>query len=120
MRIFKSTWFSRFAEKQNISDDELKELVNQLESGLADADLGGGVYKVRTARPGEGKSGAYRVIVFFKSGNRTFYAYGFPKAGMDNINEKQLRDFKMAAKVIFGYSENELNDKVKAGLFIEI
>ena len=120
MRIFKSTWFSRFADKEDISDDELKEIVDRLEAGQADANLGGGVYKVRTTRPGKGKSGGYRIIVFFRSEERTFYAYGFPKSGMDNISEKQLRNFKTAAKVIFAYSEKEINDRVKNGLFIEI
>ena len=120
MRVFKNTWFSRFAGKEGITDDELKEMVSRLEAGQAVADLGGGVYKMRTARPGEGKSGGYRIIVFFRRGTRTFYAYGFSKAEMGNINERQLRNFKMAAKVIFGYSEKELDERVKAGLLIEI
>ncbi|MDR2952010.1 MAG: type II toxin-antitoxin system RelE/ParE family toxin [Treponema sp.] len=119
MRLFKNTWFSRFAKKEGITDEELRETVNKLEAGHADADLGSGVYKVRIARPGEGKSGGYRVIVFFKSEGRTFYAYGFPKSGMDNINEKQLRNFKLAAKTVFNYSDEEINERVKNGLFIE-
>jgi len=76
VRIFKNTWFNRFASKEGIVDDELREAVNQLEAGQTDADLGGGVYKIRIARPGEGKSGGYRVIVFFKSEERTFFVYG--------------------------------------------
>jgi len=120
VRVFKNTWFTRFANKEGITDSELQEAVNQLETGQADADLGGGVYKVRIARPGEGKSGGYRVIVFFKSEERTFYAYGFPKSGMDNINQKQLRNFKLAAKTIFKYSDEEINERVKNGLLIEI
>ena len=120
MRIFKNTWFTRFAQKEDITDVELRETVNRLEAGQADADLGGGVYKMRVARSGEGKSGGYRVIVFFKSEERTFYAYGFPKSGMDNINEKQLRNFKLAAKTIFKYSDEEIDERVKNGLFIEI
>jgi len=120
VRVFKSTWFSRFADKEGITDSKLKEMVNQLEAKQVEADLGGGVYKVRVARTGEGKSGGYRVIVFFKKGNRTFYAYGYPKAVMGNVSEKQLKEFKITAKVIFGYSEKDLNDRVKKGLFIEI
>jgi len=120
VRVFKSTWFSRFAGKEDIPDHELKEMVKQLEAGKADADLGGGVYKLRVARSGGGKSGGYRVIVFFKSEKRTFYAYGFPKANKGNINNKQLRDFKIAAKVVFAYSEKELDERVKTGLFLEI
>jgi len=120
VRIFKNTWFTRFADREGITNTELRETVNRLEAGQADADLGGGVYKVRVARPGEGKSGGYRVIVFFKSEERTFFAYGFPKSGIDNIDEKQLRNFKLAAKTIFNYSEKEIDERVKNGLFIEV
>ena len=54
VRIFKNTWFTRFADKEGITDGELKEAANRLEAGQADADLGGGVYKIRVARSGEG------------------------------------------------------------------
>jgi hypothetical protein len=120
VRVFKNAWFDRFANKEGIADTELREAVNRLETGQADADLGGGVYKVRVARSGKGKSGGYRVIVFFKSKERTFYAYGFAKSGLDNINEKQLRNFKLAAKTVFAYSDMEIDERVKNGLFIEI
>ena len=72
MRIFKNTWFTRFAGKEGITDAELKEEVIRLEAGQADADLGGGVYKLRVARYGRGKAGAYRVIVFFKARSGRF------------------------------------------------
>ena len=67
-RVFKYTRFSRFASKEGITDHELLEAVDQLEAGQADANLGGDVYKVRIARPGEGKSkqtsfAGHRVIV---------------------------------------------------------
>jgi hypothetical protein len=81
VRIFKVSWFTRFAVKEGISDSELKDIVdNVLEKDQAEADLGGGVYKVRVARPGKGKSGGYRVIVLFKSGRLTFFVYGFAKS----------------------------------------
>jgi hypothetical protein len=95
-------------------------MVNRLETGQADADLGGGVYKVRTSRPGEGKSGGFRVIVFFKSGDRVFYVYGFAKSAQGNINEKQLKDFKAAAKKTLSYTDNQLDELVKTRWFIEI
>ncbi|MDR1863561.1 MAG: type II toxin-antitoxin system RelE/ParE family toxin, partial [Treponema sp.] len=91
MRTFKNTWFARFAQKEGISDDELKGIVNQLEAGRSDADLGGGVYKVRHARPGEGKSGGYRIIVYFKNEFRSFFVYGFEKSARADIDEGELR-----------------------------
>jgi len=95
-------------------------MVNQLEAGQADADLGGGVYKIRLARPGEGKSGGYRIIVFFKSEKRTFFHYAFPKSSRDNIDQGELRFFKKLAKIKFAMSEHELADAIKAGELIEI
>jgi hypothetical protein len=120
VRIFKNTWFTRFANKESITDGELREMVGQLEAGQTDADLGGGVYKMRLARPGEGKSGGYRVIVFFRSGKRTFYVYGFAKSVLGNINEKQLRDFKRTAKAVLALTEKQLDDVLKTGIYLEI
>jgi hypothetical protein len=82
--------------------------------------LGGGVYKVRAARPGEGKSGGYRIIVFFRSGERTFFVYGFAKSDMSNINGKQLGDFKAAARKALGYTDQQLDELVQANWFSEI
>ena len=117
MRIFKNKWF---AGKEGIADGELKEAVNQLEAGLADADLGGGVYKVRIARPGEGKSGGYRVIVFFKSGKRTFFVYGFAKSAMGNIGQGDLRIFKERSKDALSMTEAQINDRLRNGTLIEV
>jgi len=120
MRIFKNTWFSRFADREGITDNELVEAANRLEAGHADADLGGGVYKIRLARPGEGKSGGNRVIVFFRSQERTFFVYGFAKADRGNINEKELRDYKKDAKVDLSMTGEQIRDRLRKRTLIEI
>jgi hypothetical protein len=120
VRIFKNTWFARFAGKEDITDGELKEAVNQLEAGQADADLGGGVYKIRIARIGEGKSGGYRVIVFFLCKERTFYAYGYAKSTRSNISQKELKKLKKQAGELLFMSEDQLKDALKEGVLIEI
>jgi len=120
MRIFKTTWFNRFAGKEGITDDELRELVDLLEAGLPDADLGGGVFKMRLARPGEGKSGGYRVIVFFRSEERTFYEYCFPKSKKANISRKLLGIYKEAAKRYFSMTPAQLREKIGKGKLIEL
>ena len=120
MRLFKNTWFNRFAKKEGITSAELREAANRLEAGQADADLGSGVYKVRVARSGEGKSGGYRVIVFFKSEERTFFQYGYSKAERGNVDQKELRFYKKIAKTKLAMSEKELTDAVNAGELIEI
>jgi hypothetical protein len=120
MRIFKNLWFTRFAAKEGITDGELKDMINQLEAGQTGVDLGGGVYKVRVARPGAGKSGGYRVIVFFRSGERAFYVYGFAKSNMENISQKELAKLKQRAKTRLTMTEEQIEAALKAGVFKEI
>ena len=67
MRVFKTKGFARFARRERISDANLGEAVRRAERGLVDADLGGGVIKQRVARPGQGKSGGYRVLVAYRA-----------------------------------------------------
>ena len=120
MRIFKNTWFDRFTDREGISDDELREIVNQLETGQADANLGGGVYKVRIARPGEGKSGGYRVIVYFRSEERTFFIYGFAKSDRNNVDSGELRAFKVGAKINFSLTDEQIKDRLQKRTLIEV
>ena len=120
MRVFKYTRFSRFASKEGITDHELLEVVNQLEEDQADANLGGDVYKVRIARPGEGKSGGHRVIVYFRNEYRTFFSYGFSKNDKGNINRKELKAFKEDAKKWFSLTDEQIKVALQKGTLIEI
>ena len=78
------------------------------------------MYKMRLARPGEGKSGGYRVILFFKSEDRTFFVYGFAKAKRGNINEVELRNFKKRAKIALSLTNEEIRDKLRKRTWIEV
>jgi hypothetical protein len=120
VRVFKDAWFARFAAKEGIGDDELKSAVDEMERGLCGDTLGGEIYKKRIARAGAGKSGGYRVIVFFKSGERTFFVYGFAKSDRDNIRDVELRKFKDSAKDLFELTDAQMYRHLKNGVFIEI
>jgi hypothetical protein len=113
-------WFTRFARKGAIADNELRGIANQFEAGHFDADLGGGVYKQRIARPGEGKSGGFRVIVFFKSGERIFFVGGFAKSDKANISKKALAEAKKQAKTLFVMTEDQIKAALEADVFEEI
>ena len=120
MRIFKSKWFARFARKNALSDAALRAAAIEIEAGNFDADLGGHVFKQRIARDGQGKRGAYRTIVLFKRGARTFFVYGFAKSERDNIEDDELYFYKAFAKKWFTYSEAEIKSAVEIGEFIEV
>ena len=79
MRIFKTKWFVRYVRQERISDHGLRDAIERAERGLVDADLGGGVIKQRVARPGQGRSGGYRMLIAYRSGNRAVFMYGIAK-----------------------------------------
>ena len=108
IRVFKTKWFSRFARKEDISDFALLEAIERLQSGVLDADLGGGLVKQRLARTGEGKSGGFRTIIAYKSGNSAFFIYGFAKNERDNIDAKDLKYLKSTAAELLGRLEREI------------
>src|SRR4051812_27957600 len=96
-RIFVTSSFAKFAKREKIADAVLIEAIERVERGLVDADLGGGVLKLRIARPGQGRSGGYRTIVACLVNSRAFYLYGFGKNDIDNISDIALAEFRINA-----------------------
>ncbi len=120
MRIFKTKWFTKFAKKQGISDATLLQVIQDIEAGKIDADLGDGVIKQRIARPGQGKSAGYRSIILYQKGDKAFFVYGFAKNEQANIAEHEERTFKDLAIKFFTYSDDELTQAVADETFKEI
>ena len=89
MRVFKSNRFHRFARKEKISDAMLCEAIERAERGLIDADLGAGLIKQRVARPGAGRSGGYRTLIFFRAETRAVFAFGFAKSDLANLEDDE-------------------------------
>jgi hypothetical protein len=120
MRVFKNAWFQKFARKEKISDAALYEAVARAGRGLIDADLGGGVIKQRVARPGEGRSGGYRTLIFFRVGTRAVFAFGFAKSDRDNISAEDEGILRSTAKLTLGLSDAEIDQLVDAGKLEEV
>lgn len=120
VRVFKNTWFQRFARRERIPDSRLCETVGRALGGLIDADLGSGLIKQRVARTAAGKSGGYRTLLFFRAHDRAIFAFGFAKNDRGNVDDDDLEDLKRAAKLALGFSHPELDRLVLAGVLIEV
>jgi len=94
LRIFKTKGLMRFARRERIADASLKQAIERAERGTIDADLGGGLIKQRIARPGQGRSGGFRVIVAYRVRGRAVFLYRFAKNGLENISPDQLQTFR--------------------------
>ncbi len=120
MRTFKTKPFVRFASREGIADDELCKTVAQIESGIIDADLGGGVLKQRIARKGAGKSGGYRSIILFRQTTHMFFVFGFAKSSQANIRADELKGFRHLADELLALNGNALQSAQANGTITEI
>lgn len=113
MRVFMTRVFARFARKEGLNDERLCEAIARAERGLVDADLGGNLIKQRVALPGRGRSGGYRTIVAFRTAERSVFLYGFAKNERANIGNSELADLKKLAKLVLGYTDEQIAAAMK-------
>ena len=112
--------FARFARKAGLASESICAAAVEFAAEEHDADLGGGVFKQRVARPGGGRSGGFRTIILFKVGGHSFFAHGFAKNEKANVSVKELKALKQLAAVYLGLSRDEIAAAVAAGELIEV
>ena len=120
MRILKTKWFVRFVRRERISDSSLCEAVRRAQRGLVDADLGGGVIKQRVARPGQGRSGGYRVLIAYRPDARAVFLYGFAKSERDNVSDDELETARDVARGWLEANADQLARAIEEGLIQEV
>lgn len=120
MSVYQTKEFSRFARKAGLGNDALLEAAKAVASGRWDADLGGGVFKQRVARPGGGKSGGFRTIILFKVGGHSFFVHGFAKNEKANVTPRELKALKALANIYLGLNAEALAKARAAGEIAEV
>ncbi|HBU5234904.1 TPA: type II toxin-antitoxin system RelE/ParE family toxin [Escherichia coli] len=120
MRIFKNAWFERFARKHRISDKSLRKIVEQADKGIISANLGSGVIKQRLARSGDGKSGGYRTIIFYRVAEKAFFIYAYAKNERENITAIEENAFRKAAPHVLNLTDEQLAQLIQQGQFTEV
>ncbi len=94
--------------------------MHRAEIGLIDADLGGGLIKQRLARQGSGKSGSYRSIMIFRSGERAILVFAFAKSDKANLSAAELKAYRKAASIMLEFGAGQIETEVEAGRLIEV
>jgi hypothetical protein len=120
MSVLKRKDFARWQAGEKLPDAALCEAVEEMESGLVDADLGGFLYKKRVARPGGGKSGGYRTVLSARIGQRYVFLHGFAKSEKANITQDEKKALQFAGKVFLDLSPVDLVRAVGAGVLVEV
>ena len=120
MKIYETRWFERWARKQGLTTPSLCAAVREMTRGLYDADLGGGLYKKRIARPGQGKSGGFRTLVATNKASRWIFVFGFSKSERANIDEDEEEALKKLASHLLSLTTQALGKAQRAGELMEV
>jgi hypothetical protein len=119
-RVFMTRHFSRWMRNTGLTEAALCKAVAEMEQGLIDAELGGGVVKKRVALPGRGKSGGARTLVATNRGGRWFFVFGFEKNERDNISARELLALQAIAADLLKLAASDLDAQVGTGALQEI
>jgi len=118
--IYKTRNFTRWARKIGLNDSLLETAVLEIQKGLLEADLGGGIVKKRIALPGRGKRGSTRTLLATNRDNRWFFVFGFEKNERENISENELATLKMLAKDLLGMTAAQITVAIGEGFLVEV
>lgn len=119
-RVFKTRHFNRWMRKTALTDSALCAAVVEMEHGLIDADLGGGVVKKRVGLPGRGKSGGARTLVATNKAQRWFFLFGFEKNERANVSTKELEALQTIAADLLELTSAALDAQVQNEAILEI
>jgi len=119
-RVFKTISFARWLRKSELTDAQLCSAVKEMEQGLIDAHLGGGVVKKRVAIAGRGKSSGARTLVATNYKHRWFFVFGFEKNVRANISDNELEALQNIASDLLSLGAPQLDAAVAHGKLLEI
>ena len=118
--VLKTKTFDRWARKI-IGVIELCNAAREIEQGVYEADLGGGVCKKRIPLPGQGKSGGIRTIVAKKNKEAIIFIVGreksYPGSDFSNVEQEAAT---IIAKSFEKADRNRLRVLVRTGILKEL
>ena len=72
------------------------------------------------ARPGQGRSGGYRVLIAYRARTRSVFLFGFAKSERDNIDDDELATARDIAKEWLEADATALTRAMGDGLIQEV
>lgn len=120
MRVLKTKWFSKWAIKNDVSDDSLVEAAFEVKENRYEANYGHGLIKKRVSNKNRGKSGSTRTLLAFKKGTDCFFVYGFEKSDKENISTNEEKALKIIANELLTHSEQKIKKLISEKSLIEV
>jgi hypothetical protein len=119
-RVFKTRNFARWLKRSELTDAALFKAVQEMVSGLIDADLGGDIVKKRVALPGRGKRAGARTLIATRRSHRWIYVFGFDKNERSNISPSDLEILQTLAEDLLDRTDSEIDESLSDNSLQEI
>ena len=119
MRYLKNKAFQRDLKDNLLDDEYIKEVLEDVFKGRA-TPLGSKMYKIRAAKEGQGKSGGFRNIFFWKQDKLIVFCLLFGKNEQDNLTADEKKALKIWSYEYDRLTEDEIKALIKNNNFKEI
>jgi hypothetical protein len=120
MRVFLVPQVSRLLRRERLPESALCRTAREVLTGTlgaGEADLGGGLFKKRVARPGGGKRSGYRVIVAYRRlrADRVLFVYAFAKNATSTLTPQGHEALAKIAAVFLDADEMQISRLLTSG-----
>ncbi len=119
MRYLANKTFQKDLKHNKLDANYLHGVLDDIFKGRAQS-LGAKMYKIRAARKGQGKSGGFRNIFFWKKSELIIFCLLFSKNEKDNLSQDEKKALKLLSEDYSNHTESEINTKIKNKVFKEI
>ena len=116
---------AKLLHKKRLSDATLCKPAREVVAGslgAGEADLGGGLFKKRLARPGGGKSGGFRAVVAYRPPHtdRVLVAYAFAKNAASTLTPQGHEALSKVAQAFATANDEQLAELLASGDISEV
>lgn len=120
MKKLSTKWFKKWSKKAKLSNQNLLNAIDALETGLSTADLGNHLFKVRIKPEHSGKSSGFRTIILFKADDRAIFLFGFGKNEKENIDKNELQYFKTLGNDLLSLNYKQLEKAISKKILLNL
>jgi hypothetical protein len=125
VRVFLVPQVAKLMRKERLPAAALCRTAREVSAGTlgtGEADLGGGLFKKRAARPGGGKRGGYRVIVAYHQPRteRILFTYAFAKNAASTLTPQGQEALAKVAGVFVTADDGQVTTLLASGDVSEV
>ncbi len=119
MRFFLNKYFARQLGDYDLDQVYIKDVLKNIAQGRS-ISLGHKLHKIRAARKGEGKSGGFRNIFFWKKDELIVFCYLFPKSKRGDLSDRNFKALCILADEYDRLTSGELAWLLAQKKFMEV